>query len=711
MNVALMHRRLTAAMALSALLAFMAGAGLSPESVVAAGVLCFAALRLPPESWAVWIERGSRLVILALCAWMLYVAFVVGGDFLPAVMAMVLFLLAAETLRPLAAKNDTRLYLLSFALLLAATAYYPGVGFAASFIAFIVFATMAMTAGYLRREAERFRVADVRLGRRMMITVGALSGVVLLISASLFVLFPRLPRQWNVQGRGGEGDVMAGFGDEVRLGQHGGRISDNPEIAFRVEFQDSVPAAEQYWRGRSFDRFDGERWTSTRGMPRMAYGVERYALHWRGPVRRMRIFGGPAEANVLFSTHPVLSVQARSAIRVWARPGDDIYYTGSDAPVYAVTAASGTPSDAALRASDERPDPGIARYYLQLPPLDRRVQRLADSLTAGRTSRIDRVRAIERYLSTELSYTLELPETRADATVEGFLFRRRAGHCEYFSTAMVVLLRAAGIPSRNVTGFLGGEWNEYGRYMAVTGNDAHSWVEVWFPGVGWMQFEPTPAGRDAYMGDGAGGRWGISDWFGAVEHRWYKWVVDYNLETQLGMFDRVSDLFSRDDPRGDSGRGGQSGGAGRVVALLIALGVIGGLVVSLRRRGSGPRTAETRTYLALRRAYERAALGGSGGPMQFAERLAAERAPGAAPAGELVRLYVRARFGQEDIGDAGRARMQAALEEARRALRETKRERRGGGSGRGGWGRGGSGSGGAGSGGSAAKETRVLVGR
>ena len=86
-----------------------------------------------------WIERVSRLVILALCAWMLYVAFVVGGDFLPAVMAMVLFLLAAETLRPLAAKNDTRLYLLSFALLLAATAYYPGIGFAASFIAFVVF--------------------------------------------------------------------------------------------------------------------------------------------------------------------------------------------------------------------------------------------------------------------------------------------------------------------------------------------------------------------------------------------------------------------------------------------------------------------------------------------------------------------------------------------------------------------------------------------
>ena len=707
MSVALLHRRLTAAMALSALLAFMAGAGMSPEALLSAGVLCFAALRLPPESWAVWIERGSRIIILALCAWMLYVAFVVGGDFLPAVMAMLLFLLAAETLRPLQARNDTRLYLLSFALLLAATAYYPGVGFAASFVAFVLFATLAMTAGYLRRQAERFRVADVRLGRRMMLTVGALSGVVLLVSASLFVLFPRLPRQWNVQGRGGGGGVMAGFSDEVRLGQHGGRIADNPEVAFRVEFMDSVPAGEQYWRGRSFDRFDGERWTSTRRLPGLP-AVRGYGRPWVLPLRQMLIFGGPPEANVLFGLHPVLTVQARSAIRVWQHPSGDVYYSGSDEPVYAVISAGGRPSDEELRALDERPDPAAARAYLQMPPLEGRVQRLADSLTAGHGARIDRVRAIERYLSTELRYTLELPRTASQATVEGFLFDRRAGHCEYFSTAMVMLLRAAGIPSRNVTGFLGGEWNSYGGYLAVTGNDAHSWAEAWFPGLGWVPFDPTPPARDSYMGDGAGGRWGISLWFGAVEHRWYKWVVDYNLEKQLGMFSRVGELFSRDDPRGGGGtRGGRTGGAPRAVAVIVALGVLGGLLVSLRRRRAAPRTEETRAYLALRRACGRAGLGGTGGPLQFAERLAAEDAPGAAPAGELVRLYVRARFGQEDIGEAGRARMRAALDEARRALRDARRERRGGA--RGPAGRAG------GSGGSArsteAKEKGVLVGR
>lgn len=678
MSVALLHRRLTAAMALSALLAFMAGAGMSPEGLLAAGVLCFAAFRLPPESWGVWIERASRLVILGLCAWMLYVAFVLGGDFLPAVMAMLLFLLAGESLRPVQAKNDTRLYLLSFALLMAATAYYPGIGFAASFVAFVVFSTLAMTAGYLRRQAERFRVADVRLGRRMMITIGALSGVVLLVSASLFILFPRLPRQWNVQGRRGAGDVMAGFGDEVRLGMHGGRISDNPEEAFRVEFLGTEPPSDElYWRGRSFDRFDGERWSRTPGLRGPNYGPGIYGERWGRPVRQVRIFGGPPEANVLFGTHPVLAVQPRSAIRAYPHPSGDIFFSGSDAPVYTVISSAGTPPEALLRASDALNDPPNVLPYLELPALDPRVARLADSLTAGRAARIDKVRAIDRYLSTELAYTLELPDTRADATVEGFLFRRRAGHCEYFSTAMAMLLRSSGIPARNVTGFLGGEWNSYGGYLAVTGNDAHSWVEVWFPGAGWVPFDPTPAARNTFMGEGSGGSWGISLWFGAVEHRWYKWVVDYNLEKQLGLLDRVGSLFSRSDPRGTGG-GRSTGGVPRVVAALIALGVAGAVLASLRRRRRAPRTAETRTYLALRRAYARAGLGGSGGPLQLAERLEAEDAPGAAPAGELVRLYVRARFGAEDIGDAGRARMRAALDEVRAALRDTRRERRGG---------------------------------
>jgi transglutaminase-like putative cysteine protease len=677
MSTALLHRRLSAAMALSALMALMAGAGASPALLLTAAALGVATFRLPPPEWSVWIERASRLIISGLCAWMLYVAFALGEDFMPAVMAMLLFLLAAESLRAVDAKNDARLYLLSFALLLAATAYYPGLGFALSFVAFIVLSTLALMVGYLRRQSERFGMPGVRLGRRMMITIAAFSGVILLVSASLFVLFPRLPRQWNVQGRRGGGEVMAGFSDQVRLGQHGGSIVDNPEVAFRVEFPDGPPAQMEnlYWRGRSFDHFDGEQWTRTRRLIAATLPPALYAGRWGGPIRRMRIFGGPPEANVLFGSHPVLNVQPRSAIRVFQDYTGDVRYTGTDAPVYTITSASPVPPEPALLASD-MPDGPLSRPYLELPArLDPRIQRLADSLVAGETTRIDRVRAIQRHFASGFAYTLELPRTARDATVEGFLFRRRAGHCEYYSTAMVVLLRAAGIPARNVTGFLGGEWNTFGDYLAVTGNDAHSWVEVWMGRVGWVPFDPTPAGRaDVVQAGGQDGwLWDATLWFDGLEYQWFKWVLDYNLEKQLGLFSRVGDLFSRDDRRGGAAGDG-AGGAGRGVAIVIALAVLGGLLWSARRWRRAPLTEETRTYLALRRAFARPGLGGSGGPLDFAERLARERAPGAAPAAELVGLYVTARFGRIDIGEVGRARMRRLLDDARAELRASKRK-------------------------------------
>jgi TgpA N-terminal domain len=314
-RLALLHRRLTAGMALAALAAFAAGDGLTPTTLLAALALAVPLGWLPDARASRWIEAASRFGIVALFAWAVYVAFVLVRDFMPAVLAMLLFLLIAENLRALEAKNDLRLYLLSFSLLIAATAYYPGLAFAGAFAAYIVLATLGLMAGYLRRQAERFRVADLRIGARSLWATAALSGVTLFISAFLFVVFPRLPRQWNVQGRPGGGDAMAGFADEVDLGQHGGRIVANPDVMFRVEFPGGPPAgpAQMYWRGRSFDRFDGRRWSRSPRYAATAPTPQFYATRWGGRFGRVRIFGGPPGAPVLFGPHPVLDVDGHSA--------------------------------------------------------------------------------------------------------------------------------------------------------------------------------------------------------------------------------------------------------------------------------------------------------------------------------------------------------------------------------------------------------------
>lgn len=670
MKLALLHRRLTVGMGLAALAAFAAGAGLLPEVVVAALGLGVALWRLPPPEWGGRVEQTVRVGALLLCAWAAYVAFVAVGDFMPQVLAMLLFLLVGEALRPLEARNDMRLYALSFALLIAATAYYPGLQFAAAFIAYVALATLALMTGHLRREAERFRVADVPVGRPFLTATAALSGVTVLMSAAVFVVFPRLPRQWNVHGRSSGEQVMAGFSDVVSLEDHGGRITANPEVAFRVEFAGNLPPdpSTLYWRGRSFDRFDGRRWSRMREAPLTALPRGRYAAVWGGPPRAYRVYGGPPGARVLFGLHPLVSVWPRSAIRPLLDLTGDVPYVGSDAPVYGAVSAAARPPEEVLRAAPQGPSPGEA-YYLQLPRLSPRVRGLADSLTAGAGTRLERARAVERWLKEEFRYTLELPADAREAEIEHFLFQRRAGHCEYFSTAMVLLLRSAGVPARNVNGFLGGEWNEFGKYLAVTGNEAHSWVEVWFPEVGWVPFDPTPPGSRA-LATGVGGtwRWPAFLWLDGMQHRWYKWVIDYNLEKQLGVFRRVGSFFDRGGwDRPAAGRRWDGRTLLREVApWLLGAAALFFLARVVRRRRPGP-GGESRLYLALRRAYARAGYTGGDAPLEWVSGL--RGAPGAEHAERLVRLYLRARFGGEEIGEAGRLDMAEALDGARGALR------------------------------------------
>ncbi len=675
MRISLLHRRLCAGMSLAALLAFAAGEGPTPTVLATGAGLLLALFWQASPGASAWIERATRIGVLLIFAAMMYISFVLVADFMPAVMGMLLFLLVGESLRALEARNDMRLYSLSFALLIAATAYYPGLLFAFAFVAYVALTTLAMMVGFLRREAEGFRVPHVRMGRSFLAATAALSGLTVVMSVLVFVVFPRLPRQWNVQGRRGAGEQMVGFGDEVSIGEHGGRLSPNPQIAFRVEFPGAAPLPphERYFRGRSFDRFDGVRWTRS-GWPAVPATGWRYRGAWRGPLRTARIYGGPPGANVLFGMHPVLNVVPRSAIRARFDPTGDLAYAGTDAPVYTVSSLPAAPTEESLREESGRWNPSL-RFYLQLPAdLPPRIGRLADSLTAPHAGRAEKARAVERWLRTEFGYTLDLPRNEREATLESFLFRRKQGHCEYFSTAMAVMLRSAGIPARNVTGFLGGEWNQFGTYLAVTENDAHSWVEVWFPGAGWVPFDPTPPSRAGVVSDEteASWAWPARLWLDGLEHRWYKWVLDYNLDKQLALFRGVGDMFSgrsgpretrRMDPR-------------ELLPWVAAAVALASLVVLLRRRRAAPLPREARAYLALRRAYDRAGrlpADGERGPLAMAEALERERAPGARDAARVVELYLRARFAGEEIGEDGRREMEERSAAARQALRREKR--------------------------------------
>ena len=674
-QLALLHRRLAVVMGIAGLLAFGAGVGTTALSPLVAGVVLLVAFLWRPSNALsaslehLWLPLAFLLVLRAL-----YHVVVVGDDVVIPVVDLLLLLLCAEALRPLSAPNDVRLYALSFALLLAATAYRPGIVFAGAFVAYVLVGTLALMVGHLRRKLRRYGADDVPLGRSVLVTTAALSGVTLLSSVLVFLTFPRVSQGWT-----GRGETMAtsvaGFSDVVSLGEFGSQIYGNPEIVLRVEFGDSLPAGYQglHWRGRSYDHFDGVRWSRSERIRPSSGSNNWYRERWPGEVLSQRIYGAPLDVRVLFGLHPMLRVEPESPIHPLVDNVGDFFYWGAGPPAYNAWSVLGRPDAESLRRAESgfMPD---RNHYLQLPRLPDRIGALADSLTEGLETRYDRTVAIERWLRTQFAYTLQLPATAEEATLEHFLFERRAGHCEYFSTAMVVLLRSLGIHSRNVNGFLGGNWSEFGRYLAVTQNQAHSWVEVWFPGYGWVTFDPTPAGATGTLG-GTTWLWPGRLFVDALQHRWSKWVLDYSIQNQSDVLGRALGFLRQQPETVVEGEPPPPQGPSRIFLIVgvILLAWIAHWVI--RRRGVGG-SQETRLYLRLVESCRQAGLvHGQVAPLELVERLGATGSAAAAPAARLVEIYLRGRFAGEPLGEPERADMSRALAGARRALERKGRGR------------------------------------
>src|SRR2546430_7883953 len=186
---------------------------------------------------------------------------------------------------------------------------------------------------------------------------------------------------------------------------------------------------------------------------------------------------------------------------------------------------------AKLRAASTDYSPFITATYLQLPPLDPRIPELAKQITKNVRTPFDKAVAIESYLHNRFTYTLNLIGKPGDDPLAHFLFETHAGHCEYFASAMAIMLRTLGIPSREVNGFLPGEYNDLGGDYIVRASDAHSWVEVYFPRMDWQTFDPTPAGPENETGFLT--RLGqYADW---MEITWSEWVIGYDFAHQLAL--------------------------------------------------------------------------------------------------------------------------------------------------------------------------------
>lgn len=471
------------------------------------------------------------------------------------------------------AREHLQIAFLAFLHLCAATVLSTEITYALCFIGFVIVAPWMLALTHLRAEIEAQHASraveevsedgdritlpphekDASLQRTLssrtlvggpfLVGTALLSVPLFVLTAAIFVAFPRVGLGYLAFGSE-RGEPVSGFGDDVELGQVG-RIRDDRTVILRVtppNMPESPPRqVEFYLRGTSFDHYDGRRWTRTThsgGTPLDEF-LQEYVIT-RTPRPELDDAYGVVldhldQTVVFLPEHTVaLTVPPRvinglnRARRIELYPGLDIRYEDDDALGLRYTAwVSRAPHLEVVRAL---PAEDLTRY-LQVPEGHESLTSLARDWT--RDANGDRARAeqIQAHLrAAPFRYSLEMRDAGTRPPLERFLLEWRTGHCEYYASAMVVLLRMVGVPARNVTGFLGGTYNPYGRYYAVTSGDAHAWVEAYLPGEGWVRFDPTPSARSASSFDSL---WNDMRALGDAAVTWWEArVVSYDLRAQ-----------------------------------------------------------------------------------------------------------------------------------------------------------------------------------
>ncbi len=503
-------------------------------------------------------------------------------------------------------RDELLLLLLSLLLLCAGATLSADLLFGVAFAAYAVTGTWALALTHLRWqiEAGRGEGSAALLRSRRLVTpalLAALGGLSLLGLAGAAVFFFAFPRvAIGGLARTHRARAAAGLADQVDLNGHG-VIGDDPTVVLRVRLDPDpgTPQLSTHWRARSFELWTGQGWRSnpsrrapTQGVFALPKGLQPSKPRWTSAA--IEAVGGYSEGVILTPPGFPVSVRFERALTARGAPqrvlrdgaGDLFYEPVEVGDRRYVVVSQEPPRLVEVVGQAEVPYPREARLNLEVPAsLDLRTRALSERLTRGKTP-VQAAAAVEAWLSRNLEYTRELGGDSKDPIAD-FLFVRRRGHCELFSSAMVLLLRAAGIPARNVAGYYGGVRTPTG-YYAVRGGDAHSWVEVYFTGLGFVPFDPTPA---AARGGAAPGLWAraVLIWDGLTE-RWGAVVVDYDLIAQGHVLKQAASLL-QEASRRLSGRGDAGGDLRRrstqalIVMLLLATAFAVALRVRRIRRG------------------------------------------------------------------------------------------------------------------------------
>ncbi|KAB7619761.1 DUF3488 and DUF4129 domain-containing transglutaminase family protein [Alkalilimnicola sp. S0819] len=476
---------------------------------------------------------------------------------------------------------------------------------------------------------------DLRRQARLSLTLLLQALPIMLI---LFVLFPRIAGPlWGLPEDAYAGTT--GLSDSMSPGSIS-QLSQSDAVAFRASFEgEPPPHAARYWRGLVFANYDGRSWRPGEVPPTPP------ALLGTGRPSRYTVTLQPHDQRWLFALDLPGDTPAGSALNAH-------YELRSDEPVRELTAYR-MHSWLDYRLAPSAAERHLDRYRELPPGAHPQARALAGQWRAQSDNDGQIVRLAEQWFrQREFHYTLTPPRL-PDDPVDEFLFDTRRGFCEHYAGAFAVLMRAAGVPARIVTGYQGGEPHPSGDYMIVRQSDAHAWAEVWLEGRGWVRVDPTGFVAPDRV------EWGLGEALGAgepvpamargdggllrrfrlqldlLDNRWNQWVIAYGPRLQRQLLGRVG----LDDWRRMAG----------ALALLLGgtLLLLGLYLLHERRRQ--PRDPSLRLYQRYCRKLARGGLPPhpSEGPRDYAHRVSAARPELAARVQQITELYCALRYRSE----------------------------------------------------------------
>lgn len=479
----------------------------------------------------------------------------------------------------------------------------------------------------------------------------------------LFVLFPRIPGPiWGLPNDAitvidtmpdgmtlGDGTASTGISGEMNVGRIS-QLIQSDAIAFRVAFEGNRYPAQRdlYWRGPVLWQTDGTQWQA---LPETAFTETALQLTFQGAPYQYTTTLEPHRRQWLFALDFPMPNDTVNTIQLQA----DGVLTHQDK----LTSRTQVNLTSYSRYQLNPQHDALLESGLQLPADKHpRARQLALQLRQQATDEQDYVdKVLQHFNQDPFRYTL-MPQALYGDTVDQFLFESQSGFCEHYAASFTVLMRAAGIPARVVTGYLGGEVNPVSNLMVVRQRDAHAWAEVWLANQGWVRVDPTAAVASERVEQGIGqllpaNRRGpamlsgnqqlLETWqalknnWEAINSTWDLWVVAYGPEKQTELLT----LLGMKDPNWQK----------MIVWLSLAITAVF-LAIALLMLWQRPLLDKQQRYYALfcRRL---ARLGvdrkSSEGPQDFAQRAAAQCPQYQQAIFTITDAYLRLRY-RSDLG-------------------------------------------------------------